>query len=98
VPSRAIWAGEGSLGEAFSDIGAGRGVPVPRLPARGEPGCGVAAALADARLDEARLDSHRKQGKELHFLAVREDVGLQQAQKARWKSLHKQARNHRPRG
>jgi hypothetical protein len=33
----------------------------------------------------------------MHFLAVRADVGLQQAQKARWKSIHKQAKKHRPR-
>ena len=94
-----LWAGEGSLDEAFSDIGAlAEACRFRDCQHNGEPGCGVAAALADGRLDEARLESHRKLGKELHFLAVREDVGLQQAQKARWKSIHKQAKKHHPRG
>lgn len=94
-----LWAGEGSLDEAFSDIGAlAETCRFRDCQHKGEPGCGVAAALADGRLDEARLESHRRLGKELRFLAVREDVGLQQAQKARWKSIHKQARKHHPRG
>jgi ribosome biogenesis GTPase len=94
-----LWAGEASLGEAFSDIAAfAETCRFRDCQHKGEPGCGVAAALADGRLDAARLESHRRLGKELRFLAVREDVGLQQAQKARWKSIHKQARNHRPRG
>ena len=94
-----LWAGEGSLGEAFSDIAAlAEACRFRDCQHNGEPGCGVAAALADGRLDEARLESQRKLEKELHFLAVREDVGLQQAQKARWKSIHKQAKKHRPRG
>jgi ribosome biogenesis GTPase / thiamine phosphate phosphatase len=94
-----LWAGEASLGEAFSDIAAfAETCRFRDCEHKGEPGCGVAAALADGRLDAARLESHRRLGKELRFLAVREDVGLQQAQKARWKSIHKQARNHRPRG
>jgi ribosome biogenesis GTPase len=94
-----LWAGEGSLEEAFSDLGALAGACRFRdCQHNGEPGCGIAAALADGRLDEARLESHRKLEKELHFLALREDVGLQQAQKARWKSIHKQAKKHRPRG
>jgi ribosome biogenesis GTPase / thiamine phosphate phosphatase len=94
-----LWAGEGSLGEAFSDIEAfALACRFRDCQHKGEPGCGIAAALADGRLDEGRLESHRKLGKELHFLAVREDVGLQQAQKARWKSIHKQAKKHHPRG
>jgi ribosome biogenesis GTPase len=94
-----LWAGDGSLGEAFSDITElAEACRFRNCQHKGEPGCGVAAALADGRLDEARLESHRKLEKELHFLAVREDVGLQQAQKARWKSIHKQAKKHHPRG
>jgi ribosome biogenesis GTPase / thiamine phosphate phosphatase len=94
-----LWAGEGSLGEAFSDIaGFAEACRFRDCQHKGEPGCGIAAAVADGRLDEARLESHRKLEKELHFLAVRDDVGLQQAQKARWKSIHKQAKKHHPRG
>jgi ribosome biogenesis GTPase len=94
-----LWAGEASLGEAFSDIAAlAEACRFRDCEHRGEPGCEVAAALADGRLDEARFESHRKLGRELRFLAVREDVGLQQAQKARWRSIHKQAKRHRPRG
>lgn len=93
-----LWAGEGSLGETFSDIAAlAETCRYRDCQHNGEPGCGVARALAEGRIDEARLESHRKLGKELRFLEVREDVGLQQAQKARWKSIHKQAKKHRPR-
>jgi ribosome biogenesis GTPase / thiamine phosphate phosphatase len=93
-----LWAGEESLGEAFSDIAAfAEDCRFRDCQHNGEPGCGVAAALADGRLAAARLESQRKLGKELRFLAVREDVGLQQEQKARWKSIHKQAKKHRPR-
>ncbi len=94
-----LWAGDSSLGETFSDITEfAEACHFRNCQHKGEPGCGVAAALADGRLDEARLENQRKLEKELHFLAVREDVGLQQAQKARWKSIHKQAKKHRPRG
>jgi ribosome biogenesis GTPase / thiamine phosphate phosphatase len=94
-----LWAGEGSLGTAFSDIAAfAEACRFRDCRHNGEPGCGIAAALADGRLDETRLESQRKLEKELRFLAIREDVGLQQAQKARWKSIHKQAKKHHRRG
>jgi ribosome biogenesis GTPase len=93
-----LWAGEESLGEAFGDIAElASACRFRDCRHEGEPGCAVLSALQAGRLDPARLESHRKLARELRYLEVRQDVGLQQAQKARWKSIHKQARTHRPR-
>ena len=93
-----LWAGEESLGDAFADV-AERASACRFRDCRheGEPGCAVQAAVDAGTLDPARLASYHKLGRELRHLEIRQDVGLQQAQKARWKSIHKQARKHRPR-
>jgi ribosome biogenesis GTPase / thiamine phosphate phosphatase len=57
-----------------------------------EPGCAVLAAAADGTLSPQRLESYRKQLRELAFHARRDDPAAQSAERARWKSLHKSAR------
>jgi ribosome biogenesis GTPase len=63
-----------------------------------EPRCAVRAAVEDGRLASARLESYHKLQRELRALDARHDRAAQQDQKRRWKSIHKAARNFRPRG
>jgi ribosome biogenesis GTPase len=93
-----LWAGDASLGDAFSDVAElARACRFRDCTHQQEPGCAVRAAVEDGRLDASRLASHHKLARELRYLEVREDVGLQQAQKQRWKAIHKAARHHKPR-
>ncbi|HSD27560.1 MAG TPA: ribosome small subunit-dependent GTPase A [Vicinamibacteria bacterium] len=93
-----LWAGEESLGDAFGDLAElASACRFRDCRHEAEPGCAVRAAVEEGALDAARLASYHKLGRELRYLETRADVGLQQAQKARWKSIHKQARRHRPR-
>jgi ribosome biogenesis GTPase / thiamine phosphate phosphatase len=93
-----LWAGEDALGSAFSDVAAlAAGCRFRDCRHQGEPGCAVAAAVDSGALAEERLQSHDKLERELEHQRVREDVGLQRAQKAKWKAIHKAARKHRPR-
>lgn len=59
-----------------------------------EPGCAVLAALEDGSLDERRLASWRKLGREAAFQARRADARLQAAERAIWKQRTKQMREH----
>lgn len=69
-----LWTDEDGLKRAFEDI--------ESLAAQcrfrdcrheGEPGCAVAAAIADGSLDKKRYESYRKLQKELRFLSLRQD-------------------------
>jgi ribosome biogenesis GTPase len=93
-----LWATEEGLATAFDDVA--RLATACRFRDcrhRGEPGCAVLAAVASGELEEERLASHRKLEAELRHLAVKADLGLQSAQKAKWRSIHKAARKNRPR-
>jgi ribosome biogenesis GTPase len=93
-----LWAGEESLGDAFGDVAElAAACRFRDCRHEEEPACAVRAAVEEGALEAARLASFHKLGRELRYLETRADVGLQQAQKARWKSIHKQARKHRPR-
>ncbi len=93
-----LWAGDDALAAAFSDISAfARGCRFRDCRHQGEPGCAVQAAVETGVLAEERLASHHKLERELRHQRVREDVGLQRAQKAKWKAIHKAARKHHPR-
>lgn len=65
---------------------------------REEPGCAVTDAARSGRVSEARLESYRKLQKELRHLAVRLDPGAQREERRRWRSIHRLARKHKPRG
>jgi ribosome biogenesis GTPase / thiamine phosphate phosphatase len=93
-----LWATDDGLAAAFDDVA--------RLAAdcrfrdcrhQGEPGCAVVAAVEAGALGEERLASHHKLRRELDHLARKADRGLESAERARWKSIHKAARHHRPR-
>ena len=59
-----------------------------------EPGCAVLAALEDGPLDERRLESWRKLGREAAYQARRADARLMAAERASWRRQSKQLREH----
>jgi ribosome biogenesis GTPase / thiamine phosphate phosphatase len=58
-----------------------------------EPGCAVKNAIADGTLAQARYDSYLKLQKELAYLARKEDVRAQLAEKAKWKKISSSVKN-----
>jgi ribosome biogenesis GTPase len=63
---------------------------------RGEPGCAVAQALVEGRLDAARLTGYHKLMAEERHLAARRDEQAR-FEKQRVRSVHRLVRRHRPR-
>jgi ribosome biogenesis GTPase len=89
-----LWAGQEALDQAFQDV--------EEIVLRcrfsdcrheGEPGCAVAAALADGTLDPARWASYQKLQRELRSIEVRADARLQIEERRRWKALQNAARS-----
>ena len=66
---------------------------------RTEPGCAVAAAIDDGRLDPARYTAWRKLQAEAHRQALRSDARARAAEHARVRALHRsyRAQPHRSR-
>jgi len=90
-----LWAGAGSLDAAFAEIS--------ELAARCrfrdcshtvETGCAVRAALDAGELDAARWQSYAKLRAEVAWHARQTDVQAAQAQKKKWKAIHKAIRVH----
>ena len=59
-----------------------------------EPGCAVLAAVDEGELDERRLASWRKLGREAAFQARRTDARLRAQEAAVWKRRHMAMRRH----
>lgn len=93
-----LWADEESLDAVFGDIeAAAAGCAFRDCGHRHEPRCAVRAAVAEGRLDASRLESYLKLQAELRSLEIRHDLGAQAAERRRWRSIHKEAKRHRPR-
>lgn len=60
----------------------------------GEPGCAVEAAVADGTLGADRLASWRKLRREAAHHERRVDVLARNAERRRWKQIHKSVRGH----
>jgi ribosome small subunit-dependent GTPase A len=60
---------------------------------RTEPGCAVAAAIDDGRLDPARYTAWRKLQAEAHRQQLRVDARARAAERARLRSFHRQLRD-----
>jgi ribosome biogenesis GTPase len=58
----------------------------------GEPGCAVAAALAEGKLIPQRLENRRKLLREQDFLLRKTDPGLRRAEKQRFKVISRRLR------
>jgi ribosome biogenesis GTPase len=57
-----------------------------------EPGCAVLAAIEDGTVPARRLESWRKLGRELAWMARRSDSRLAAEERARWRALHMEVR------
>lgn len=60
----------------------------------GEPGCAVAAALADGRLSEDRLESHRKLDREVARAARHGDPRARAEHRRTWRLIQKSVNEH----
>ena len=63
----------------------------------GEPGCAIAVALADGRLTEERLASHRKLESELARVAREADPRAKAEHRRTWTIIHRSSDEHRDR-
>ena len=57
-----------------------------------EPGCAIREAIADGRIDAARVESHRKLALELARQTERREGGAARAERERWKAVSKELR------
>jgi len=88
-----LWAGQDSLDSAFAEIAAlavaCRFRDCSHLV---EVGCAVQSAIATAQLDASRWESYRKLRAEIAWHTRQTDVQAAQAQKKKWKAIHKAMR------
>ncbi len=90
-----LWAGEESLEQAFDEIAAlARRCRFADCTHTGEPGCAVREAREQGEIDEDRWTSYRKLSAELRHHALEQDVHARQAEKRRWKAIHKSLKLH----
>lgn len=94
----ALWNASEGLAQTFADVEElAHSCRFSDCQHAGEPGCAVAAAIADGSLDPERLASQRKLQRELDSLAIRQgDLLLRQEAQRRWKAVSREARR-RPR-
>jgi ribosome biogenesis GTPase len=88
-----LWDAEGGIGMAFRDVQEFSGkCAFSDCRHSGEPGCAVQAAIDDGSLDEDRLRSYRKLEREQLFIDGKKDYFIRNAEKRKWKQIHKEAR------
>jgi ribosome biogenesis GTPase len=91
----ALWAGEDSLDEAFSDIAAvAVGCRFNDCSHEAEPGCAIVEALASGAIPPDRWSSYLKLRAEVRYLERTSDLTAGLAEKKRWKAIHKAMRRH----
>jgi len=91
-----LWADEKSLDSAFGEIAAlAAGCRFRDCSHVVEDGCAVRAAILAGELDPARWESYRKLRAEIAWHARQADPRAAQAQKRKWKVIHK-AMRHQP--
>lgn len=89
-----LWAADEALDAAFSDVAElALSCRFRDCTHQQEPGCAVRGSL-----DPDRLASFLKQQKELAFLHRQTDISAAQADKRKWKAIHKSMRNFHPHG
>ena len=88
-----LWDTGDALSGAFADVEAlGESCKFRDCRHQGEPGCAVAEAVAEQRLDPMRLESYRKLQPEQAHQSRQQDQRAQLEQKRRFKILTKAAR------
>ena len=92
-----LW--EGNLSESFADVEAiGEHCHFRDCRHEEEPRCAVRAAMAEGRLDAARLDSFRKLQRELAVQARRQDQLALIVEKRKVRAIHRGIRRMKPKG
>ncbi len=90
-----LWAEEGDAGTGFEEIEAlARGCRFKDCRHAGEPGCAVARAVEDGVLTPGRFENYLKLRRESQFLERKRDIRAALDEKAKWKRIHKAAREH----
>lgn len=90
----ALWDGDG-LEQSFADLERlGRACRFGDCAHDGEPGCAVAAALADGRVDARRHESWRKLQREAAHHERRVDALARSAERRRWRLIGKAVTRH----
>jgi ribosome biogenesis GTPase len=88
-----LWSADSGVAEAFDDIAVlGQDCHFADCAHETEPRCAVKQAVAEGRLDAARLESYHKLQKELSWLAVRQDALAQQAEKKKLRAMFRAIR------
>jgi ribosome biogenesis GTPase len=88
-----MWADEESLDAAFDDVAElAAACRFNDCAHSGEPGCAVAAALADGTLAPERFEAYRKLERELEHLERRNDPRLRAEHRGYWKQINKDMR------
>ena len=89
-----LWADAGALEQTFADITQlAAGCRFRDCHHEREPGCAVRLAVERGELPADRLASYRKLERELHALAVRSSVRLQQEERKKWRAIHRAVRD-----
>jgi ribosome biogenesis GTPase len=93
-----LWAGPESLDSAFAEIAElALACRFRNCAHTLENGCAVQAALAGGELDPERWRSYQKLHAEIAWQERKTDVHAAQAEKQRWKKIHKAARVYKTR-
>jgi ribosome biogenesis GTPase len=94
-----LWHAEEGLSGAFDDlVWIARDCQFRDCSHAAEPGCAIQAGIAAGWIDAARVANWQKLGKELAWLARKQDPVAQRAEKAKWKQIHKQFRQRPEKG
>ncbi len=90
-----LWDADAGLERSFADIDAlASTCRFSDCGHAGEPGCAVAAAIADGDLDVSRFESWKKLEREARHLERRVDALARSAERRRWKTIGKAVNAH----
>jgi ribosome biogenesis GTPase / thiamine phosphate phosphatase len=83
------WVGADAVAAAFDDVAdLARACRFADCAHEREPGCAVAAAIADGRLDPDRLENYRRIAREAAFEERKHDKSVAAEHKRKWKQVH----------
>jgi ribosome biogenesis GTPase len=92
-----LWSADSGVAEAFEDIAAfAQDCHFADCAHEHEPRCAVKQAVAEGRIDAARLENFHKLQRELHWLAVRQDALAQQTEKKKLRAMFRSIRKQGP--
>ncbi len=83
-----LWTGDEALGNLFEDVERiAMDCRFNDCEHRSEPGCAIKAAIDDGSLEAERFQSYVKLGRELRFVASKQDARLRLEERKRWKQI-----------